>query len=353
MSRSADMRRALLLVAGLAAAAAAAQTPAAAGKYGFGRVATPQEIAGWDIDVRPDGHGVKKGKGTVAQGQDLYDAQCASCHGTFGESNRYMAIAGGVKKEDLATGRASALTRPDGMRTLGTKLNSAATLWDYIYRAMPWANPQSLTVDQTYALTAYVLHLNEIVPADFELNERNLTAVRMPNRNGMTTAHGMASVKGKPDVQGSSCMKDCVRDVKVTSSLPEFARNQHGNLAEQKRAVGPMRGVDTTRYDAGKSTQVAVAPAAVAGSASAQNVRQLVTANACIACHAADSRLVGPSFREVGAKYATQPDAEAYLSQRIRQGGQGVWGPVPMPPQTALKEADAKAIAAWILGGAK
>ena len=88
------------------------------------------------------------------------------------------------------------------MRTVGTKLNYATTLWDYINRAMPWTNPQSLTVDQVYAITAYVLHLNEIVPADFELNDRNLTKVPMPNRNGMTTNHGMLSVKGKPDVTG-------------------------------------------------------------------------------------------------------------------------------------------------------
>ena len=72
----------------------------------------------------------------------------------------------------------------------------------------------------------------------------------MPNRNGMTTQHGMSSVKGKPDVQGSSCMKDCVKErCKVTSTLPEFARNQHGNLAEQKRPIGPYRGIDTTKYD--------------------------------------------------------------------------------------------------------
>src|SRR5687767_5304729 len=133
------------------------------GRYGLGRAPTPQEIAAWDIDVRPDGHGLKTGKGTVAQGQKIYDAQCASCHGTFGESNRYMPIAGGVRKSDLSTGRAAMLLQSDGLRTLGTKLNYATTLWDYIFRAMPWTNPQSLSVDQTYAVTAYVLHLNEIV----------------------------------------------------------------------------------------------------------------------------------------------------------------------------------------------
>ena len=103
MSRLARPMRSLLLLAGFMASTAGAQTTAAtdAPRFGFGRTATAQEIAGWDIDVRPDGHGVRKGRGTVAQGQDIYDAQCASCHGTFGESNRYMAIAGGVKKEDL------------------------------------------------------------------------------------------------------------------------------------------------------------------------------------------------------------------------------------------------------------
>ncbi len=129
MFRWVDRARIVIVLAGLSAAAASAQTAGSSdgARFGFGRPASAQEIAGWDIDVRPDGHGVKKGRGTVAQGQDIYDAQCASCHGTFGESNRYMAIAGGVKKEDLAAGRASALTRPDGMRTVGTKLNAATT----------------------------------------------------------------------------------------------------------------------------------------------------------------------------------------------------------------------------------
>lgn len=353
MSRLARPMRSLLLLAGLMASTAGAQTTAAtdAPRFGFGRTATAQEIAGWDIDVRPDGHGVRKGKGTVAQGQDIYDAQCASCHGTFGESNRYMAIAGGVKKDDLQSGRASALNKADGVRTVGTKLNSAATLWDYINRAMPWTNPQSLTVDQVYAVTAYVLHLNEIVPADFELNDGNLTKVPMPNRNGMTTQHGLSSVKGKPDVQGSSCMKDCLREVKVVSTLPEFARNQHGNLAEQKRPIGPVRGIDTTRYEPGK-TAVAAAPAAAAA-AGAPDAKKLIVNNSCTACHGVDNKIVGPSFREVGSKYQGRSDAEAYLVKKIKEGGQGSWGAVPMPPQPTLKDGDAKAIASWILGGAK
>ena len=320
-------------------------------KYGLGRPATTQEIAGWDIDVRPDGHGVRKGKGTVSDGQDLYDAQCASCHGTFGESNRYLALTGGVKAEDLKTGRASALARADGPRTLGTKLNYATTLWDYINRAMPWTHPQSLTVDQVYAVTAYVLHLNEIVPAEFELNDQNLTKVQMPNRNGMTTNHGMGSVKGKPDVQGSACMKDCVKEVKVTSELPEFARNQHGNLAEQKRPFGPTRGIDTTRFDPGARSAEAK-QAQVAAAAPASDAKALLTKNACTACHGISNKVVGPAFTEVAAKYQGKPDVEAYLVKKITSGGEGVWGAVPMPPQSASRD-DIQAIAKWIAGGAK
>ena len=341
------MCRSLRALCALALAAAtlpadAQQTP----RYGLGRTPTPQEIAAWDIDVRPDGHGLKTGKGTVAQGQKIYDAQCASCHGTFGESNRYMPIAGGVRKGDLASGRASMLKQSDGIRTLGTKLNYATTLWDYIFRAMPWTNPQSLSVDETYAVTAYVLHLNEIVPAEYELNEKTLRTVQTPNRNGFTTAHGLGSVQGRPDAQGSSCMKDCVKEVKIASEMPEFARNQNGNLAEQKRPLGPMRGIDTARYDAGKAV-------AAASSAAAPNLSDLLTRNACTACHGMTRKIVGPGFSEIASKYQGRADAHAYLSKKIKEGGQGVWGATPMPPQAGLKENEADEIARWLATGAK
>ncbi len=334
-----------------ATAAALAQT-ADGGRFGFGRIATPQEIAGWDIDVRPDGHGVKKGRGNARRGQEIYDAQCASCHGTFGESNNYMVIAGGVTKEDLKTGRAASLKAGE-VRTVGNKLNYATTLWDYIHRAMPWTNPQSLSVDDVYAVTAYVLHLNEIVPEDFELSDENILKVQMPNRYGFTTDHGMRSVSGKPDVQGSLCMKDCVKEVKVTSELPVHARNAHGNLAEQKRPLGPMRGIDTTRYDQGKPGAVKVAAAAPAAAAAGPNAMDVLKARACTACHAVANKVVGPSYQEIGAKYASRPDAATYLVEKMKSGGVGVWGQVPMPAQPALTDAEAQTVAKWILGGAK
>jgi len=330
-------------------------------RFGFGRPARPEEIAAWDVDVRPDGHGLKPGRGSVAQGQDIYDAQCASCHGTFGESNSYMAIAGGVEKEDLKTGRASRLRDPEVQRTLGMKLNHATTLFDYIYRAMPWPAPMSLTVDQTYAVTAYVLHLNDIVPADFELTDKNIRAVQMPNRNGFTRSHGMGSVKGRPDVQGTLCMIDCVASTKVASELPEYARNAHGVLSEQFRRIGPKAAIDTSRYDRARGVTVAAAaPAAAvaassapAGAAGGPNPRDLANRNACLACHGVEQRLVGPSLREIGAKYAGRPDGEAYVTGKIKAGGVGVWGQVPMPAQPALKDEDARVLARWIVAGAR
>jgi cytochrome c len=344
-------KRLLLALALAGATSTALAQGAAPAAFGFGKPATPAQIAGWDIDVRPDGHGVKKGRGSVDQGQVIYDAKCASCHGTFGESNNYIVIAGGVEKGDLKTGRAASLKSGE-IRTLGNKLNYATTLWDYINRSMPWTNPQSLTVDEVYAVTAYVLHLNDIVPANFVLDDKNLLTLPMPNRYGFTTAHGMGSVKGKPDVQGSACMSNCAPgEAKVASILPDFARNAHGNLAMQVRGVGPARGIDTTRYDAGKGTAVATAP--VAAAKPAGNVEAILKANGCIACHGVTSKVVGPAYRDVASKYRGKVDAQAYLIKKMREGGSGVWGAVPMPPQAALKEADAQAITSWILAGAQ
>jgi cytochrome c len=154
-------------------------------------------------------------------------------------------------------------------------------------------------------------------------------------------------------------MAHCSTEAKVASILPDFARNAHGNLAEQNRLVGPQRGADTSRpanpapLDAGAARPAAVAAvAAKPVAAAAPAAIALLQRNGCVVCHGVDNRIVGPAFREVAGKHGARPDAVAYLAGKIRSGGTGVWGAIPMPPQT-LTEADTKAIAAWIADGAK
>lgn len=329
---------ALLLAGLLLSSAVLAQT-----RYpGIGRPATAAEVKAWDIDVRPDFTGLPKGSGSVAVGQKVWDEKCASCHGTFGESNEvFTPIVGGTTAQDIKTGRVRALISGDyPQRTTLMKLSSLSSLWDYINRAMPWNAPKSLTVEEVYAVTAYILHLGDILPADFVLSDANIREVqnRLPNRNGKSQLHGLWDVQGRGDVQNTACMKDCEKAVTVTSSLPDYARNAHGNLADQNRLIGPVRGVNTAQ--SAPRTVAAVHPA-----------RRLAEANACMACHAVAQKGVGPAYKDVQAKYAGKLEAAA-LAARIRAGSSGVWGAIPMPAQPGLSEADARMLAEWVLAGA-
>ncbi|HUG20976.1 c-type cytochrome [Piscinibacter sp.] len=307
----------------------------------IGRTATAKEIAAWDIDVRPDFKGLPKGAGSVAKGMQVWEAKCASCHGVFGESNEvFSPIVGGTTAKDIEAGRVASLADSSfpGRTTL-MKLSSVSTLWDYINRAMPWAAPKSLSTEEVYAVTAYILNMGGIVPDNFTLSNRNIGEVqkRLPNRNGMTTDHALWPFgKRKPDVAATACMKNCASDATIVSSLPDHARNAHGNLAEQNRGVGPQRGMATEAPSS--LPQAAVTPAAIT----------LTQKHGCVACHGLEQRIVGPSFREIAKKQAGRDDAAVYLAGKIKSGGSGVWGSIPMPPQ-ALGEADAKAIAQWLI----
>jgi len=344
--------RELLLATGLAAAACMA--PAQERFPGIGRAATPAEVKAWDIDVRPDFKGLPAGSGSVAKGQDVWEARCASCHGVFGESNEvFNPLVGGTTEEDIKTGRVASLRRTDfpGRTTL-MKVSSVSTLWDYINRAMPWNQPKSLSVEEVYAVTAYLLNLGRIVPDDFVLSDRNIAEVqkRLPNRNGVTTGHAMWPGKeiagaAKPDVQGRACMANCPVEGKITSTLPDFARNAHGNLAEQNRPVGAQRGIDTRPPEKAAAVQGTAAPAP----SSPAMPSELLQKNSCTACHAADRKLVGPSWADVAKKHAGKGE---YLAGKIRSGGSGTWGSIPMPPQ-AISAHEAGQIAEWLAGGAR
>lgn len=340
----------LLLAVALAGAACAA--PAQERFPGIGRAATPAEVQAWDIDVRPDFKGLPAGSGSVAKGQDVWESKCASCHGVFGESNEvFNPLVGGTSDEDIRTGRVASLRRTDfpGRTTL-MKVSTVSTLWDYINRAMPWNQPKSLSVEEVYAVTAYLLNLGRIVPDDFVLSDRNIADVqqRLPNRNGVTTGHAMWPGKeiagaARPDVQGTACMANCPVEGRIASTLPDFARNAHGNLAEQNRLVGAQRGIDTRPPE-----KVAVAQGAVASPATAMPT-ELLQKNSCTACHAPDRKLVGPSWADVAKKHAGKGE---YLAGKIRSGGSGTWGSIPMPPQ-AISAHEASQIADWLAGGAR
>ncbi len=374
-----------LLALSLVATQATAQTS----YQGIGRPATQAEVKAWDIDVRPDFKGLPKGQGSVQQGEKLWEAQCASCHGSFGENNEvFTPLIGFTSKKDIETGRVASLQlgQDAPTRTSMMKVSQLSTLWDYINRAMPWTAPKSLSADEVYAVTAYMLNLAHVLPDDGVLSDKNMAEVqkRLPNRLGASTAHSLWPGKefggsAKPDVQGDACLKNCAQSVKVASFIPDYARDAHGNLAEQSRNIGPSRGAVTLRTanvstgaasnvkntenttnvtvisssNATKSEVTPVAKPAPAPSAKLKlaDVSALMTPYACTACHAISTKLVGPSFNSIVAKQGARSDALGYLSSKIKAGGQGVYGAIPMPAQ-GISQADANKIATWLVQGA-
>lgn len=193
-------RNALLAFALLGAA------PALAGDLGVGRPALSEEIAAWNHDVRPDGKGLPKGHGTVKEGEALFQERCASCHGEFGE--------GAARWPELAGGQGT-LTSDRPLKSVGSFWPYTSTIYDYIRRAMPFGNGQSLTPDEAYALTAYILNLNDVIKDEkFELNERNLASIKLPNQAAFFDDDRETSEKAFWNHQ--ACMKDCKPEVHIT-----------------------------------------------------------------------------------------------------------------------------------------
>jgi cytochrome c len=173
------------------------------GHFSYGELATAEQIAGWDIDIRPDGLGLPPGGATAEDGEMLYEEKCASCHGSFGEGvGRYPVLAGGE----------GSLTEARPEKTVGSFWPYASTLWDYIHRAMPFTEPESLSDTDVYAITAYVLYLNDLVEYDFELTQDNLAEIEMPNKDGFF-------LDDRPDVVAVRCMENCKEpgSVEITS----------------------------------------------------------------------------------------------------------------------------------------
>ena len=193
---------------------------------GLGRAATNNEVSAWDNDIRPDGKGLPVGSGSVIIGEELYTDNCSSCHGDFGEGiDRWPELAGGF----------DTLDSEDPVKTVGSYWPYLSTVWDYVHRAMPFGNAQSLNNDEVYAITAYILYLNDLVDEDFELSHVNFEEINLPNEENFY-------LDNRENLENTTynnrCMQNCKKDAMITKRAvvldvtPEEDMTENNNLNE-------------------------------------------------------------------------------------------------------------------------
>lgn len=349
MSRSRELtcRAApLALAAALAAGPALSQEAA----LGLGREALPEEIAAWDIDVRPDGLGLPEGEGSVMDGETLYIDNCATCHGDFGEAvGRWPVLAGGQ----------GTLTRRDPNKTIGSYWPYLSTVYDYVHRAMPFGNAQSLTDDEVYAITAYLLYLNDLVDEDFVLSKATFGEVEMPNADGFIPDD--RETVEMPLFIREPCMENCKESVEITGRAaildvtPDVEGDEPGAAsdeaaaepkaepeaetevaavepaAEEPAADETATEETATEETAGEETAAAPAEEAHAAVDPALAAEGEKLFRQCAACHqvgeGAKNR-VGPALNGIVGAPAAAVNGFRYSNALVAKGEEGlVWSP--------------------------
>jgi cytochrome c5 len=289
MYRSAETLLGVFAV--LSFACAVAGETVEAGHFGYGETATAEQVAGWDIDVRPDGMGLPPGGASAEDGEMLYEDQCASCHGSFGEGvGRYPVLAGGE----------GTLTEARPEKTVGSFWPYASTLWDYIHRAMPFTQPETLTDEEVYAITAYVLYLNDLIEYDYELTQINLADIEMPNRNGFF-------LDDRPDVRAKRCMRNCKApgSIEITSE-PAIAEDD-GDSEEVEALVDEnTTGQAVYQQACAVCHETGVGEAPIPGDYAAWSARLITGRDALV-----NSALVGKGIMPAKGGQLQLSDAEA------------------------------------------
>lgn len=228
----------------------AASTTAREGGYGLGREATGNEVAAWDLDITPDGTGLPEGSGDVWTGEEVFVEQCAVCHGDFAEGrDNWPKLAGG---DDT-------LADEDPLKTVGSYWPYLSTVWDYVNRSMPFGAAQTLTPDEVYAITAYILYSNYLVEDDFVLSHENFDEVEMPNADGFIVddreeaeAHFWSS---------EPCMENCKENVEITMRAavldvtPEEESEEEA--AQEEASAAEDMGEEATAEEAAEETEAA------------------------------------------------------------------------------------------------
>ncbi len=277
--------------------------------YGLGRAALPEEIAAWDVDVLPDGRGLPEGSGNAFDGEAVFSEKCGSCHGDFAE---------GVDNWPVLAGGFDTLADEDPVKTVGSYWPHLSTVYDYIYRSMPFGEAGTLTPDETYAIVAYILYSNDLIEDDFELSHENFSEFEMYNADGFV-------IDDRPDLEYSvwraePCMENCKDEVQVTmrsvflvETPPEGGSNSIMNHARDEElpsfsAAGPSFIPEGSQA----SVQEASATTTVEEPAEADDGAALLAAGEkafkkCQACHK-----VGD-----GAKNGTGPHLNALFGRTI------------------------------------
>ena len=215
--------------------------PVMAETLGLGRAALPEEIAAWDVSVLPDGQGLKPGSGDVLTGEEVFADKCASCHGEFAE---------GLDSWPVLAGGEGSLTDPRPVKTIGSYWPHLSTVWDYVHRSMPFGSAQTVSVDETYAITAFLLYSNGLVEDDFVLTNENFTEIVLPNNDGFYP-------DDRPETEyvlfkGEPCMTGCAEgvpeitkravDLNVTPEDPDG--RPAGSLPDLRAAVATEGGAE-------------------------------------------------------------------------------------------------------------
>ena len=333
------------LLIGAALGSACLSAPAMAEKLGLGRPALPEEINAWDMTVLPDGTGLRDGSGDVATGEEVFGEKCASCHGEFAE---------GLDSWPVLAGGTGTLKDARPVKTVGSYWPHISTVWDYVHRSMPFGAAQTVTVDEAYAITAFILYSNGLVEDDFTLSKDNFTSVVLPNQEGFYADDRPEAEY--PLFRHEVCMESCIAPVKITKraadlkvtptdpdgkpagTLPDLVLASASDVAETAVADAAPTDVATPVEEAAPVQDAALDPALVDSGAK--------VFKKCVACHKIGDgakNATGPMLNGVVGRVAGSVDGFKYSKVLTDLGAGGhVWDMAALDAFLANPKAVAK-----------